>query len=321
MKRPTTPDTVLLVTASCDQSADLVKKALRDSGEKWFRLNTDKFPWEVKSTFSPGSGFAYWERTNRVESSEIKAVWYRRNVSPELPPETDEHHREFCGREHRAYIEGTLATLDGVKWLSHPAATARAELKLLQLSIAHEIGFVIPITATTNNPGTVSEMSQEHELVAKAVRSGYLNSPEGFRAVFTTQLSEEDLADLDGLALAPATFQELVPKKSDIRVTVVGRKVFAAEILSQERESSKIDWRATDDPFLKHRPHQLPSDIAQKCRRLTSELGIDFGAIDLALTNEDSYIFFEINPNGEWLWIQQQLGLPIAESISEWLTQ
>ena len=203
MKRPTTPDTVLLVTASYDQSADLVEKALRDSGEKWFRLNTDKFPGEVKSTYSPGSGFAYWERTNRVESSEIKAVWYRRNVSPELPPETDEHHREFCGREHRAYIEGTLATLDGVKWLSHPAAPARAELKLLQLSIAHEIGFVIPITATTNNPGTVSEMSQEHELVAKAVRSGYLNSPEGFRAVFTTQLSEEDLADLDGLALAP----------------------------------------------------------------------------------------------------------------------
>ena len=180
-----------------------------------------------------------------------------------------------------------------VRWLSHPAATARAELKLLQLSIAHDIGFITPVTATTNDPGTVSEMSQDHELVAKAVRSGYVNSPQGFRAMFTTQLSEEDLAELDGLALAPATFQEMVPKKSDIRVTVVGPKVFAAEILSQERESSKTDWRATDDPFLKHRRHCLPNDIAQKCRRLTSELGIDFGAIDLALTNEDSYIFIE----------------------------
>ena len=141
----------MLVTASYDQAAGLVEKALTDSGEKWFRLNTDKFPGEVKSSYSPRSGFAYWKGTNRVESSEIKAVWYRRNVPPELMSGTDEHYREFCGREHRAYIEGTLATLDGVKWLSHPAATARAELKLLQLSIAHEIGFVIPITATTNN--------------------------------------------------------------------------------------------------------------------------------------------------------------------------
>ena len=321
MKQLTTPDTVLLVTASYDQAAGLVEKALTDSGEKWFRLDTDKFPGEVKSSYSPRSGFAYWEGTNRVESSEIKAVWYRRNVSPELPATTDEHHREFCGREQKAYIEGTLATLNGVRWLSHPAATARAELKLLQLSIAHDIGFVTPLTATTNDPGTVSQMSQDRELVAKAVRSGYVNSPEGFRAMFTTQLSEEDLAELDGLALAPATFQEMVPKKSDIRVTVVGPKVFAAEILSQERESSKIDWRATDDPLLKHRPHGLPCDVAKKCRRLTVELGIDFGAIDLALTKEDSYVFFEINPNGEWLWIQQQLGFPIAESISEWLTR
>ena len=298
-----------------------MEKALTDLGEKWFRLNTDKFPWEIKSTYSPGSGFAYWEGTNRVESSEIKAVWYRRNVSPDLPSMTDEHHREFCAREQKAYIEGTLATLNGVKWLNHPAATARAELKLLQLSIANDIGFVTPVTATTNHPETVFQMSQGRELIAKAVRSGYVNSPEGFRAIFTTQLSKEDLADLDGLALSPATFQEMVPKKSDIRVTVVGPKVFAAEILSQERESSKIDWRATDDPLLKHRPHCLPNDIAQKCRQLTSELRIDFGAIDLALTKEDSYIFFEINPNGEWLWLQQQLGFPIAESISERLTQ
>ena len=86
------------------------------------------------------------------------------------------------------------------------------------------------------------------------------------------------------------------------------------------RYLDELEWRFSnwdnDHIFV----HTLPSDIAQKCRRLTSELGIDFGAIDMALTNEDSYTFFEINPNGEWLWIQQQLGFPIAESISEWLT-
>ena len=63
------------------------------------------------------------------------------------------------------------------------------------------------------------------------------------------------------MALAPVTFQENVEKSSDIRVTVVGDEVFAAEILSQGRESSKVDWRATDDPDLEHRMHELPPHL------------------------------------------------------------
>ena len=125
---------------------------------------------------------------------------------------------------------------------------------------------------------------------------------------------------LTGLALAPVTFQEKVEKVSDIRVTVVGDDVFAAEILSQGRESSKVDWRATDDPNLEHRVHELPSALVSRCRRLVSHLGLNFGALDLALKPDGTYVFFEINPNGEWLWLEDQLGFPLSERIATWLT-
>ena len=133
-------------------------------------------------------------------------------------------------------------------------------------------------------------------------------------------IEDKDLDDLEGLRLAPVTFQDYVHKVADIRVTVVGQDVFAAEILSQENKSSKVDWRATDDPALEHREHEVPSDVSSLCRALVQELGLRFGAIDFGLTQDGSYVFFEINPNGEWLWIETLLGYPIAERIAAWLS-
>ena len=312
---------VLLVTASYDEAANLVERRLSRMGEPFFRLDTDRFPSEIKATYSPETGFVYQDGTRQIKSEEVTAVWYRRNVSPSLPDIVDQYDREFCEREQKAFIEGTLATLNDVKWLSHPSATAHAEHKLGQLTLARRIGLATPDTATTNDAVEVRRLARSSEIIAKAVRSGYVKSPDGFQAIFTSRLSEDDLEDLGGLDLAPATFQELVPKKSDIRVTIVGDNLFAAEILSQERESSSIDWRATDDPGLKHNQHALPDGIAAKCREMVSTLGLSFGAIDLVRTPEDNYIFLEINPNGEWLWLEHQLEFPISQSIAEWLTR
>ena len=316
-----TANKVLLVTASYDRAAGLVEERLSRMGEPFFRLDTDRFPFEIKATYSPETGFTYQDGEQLVKSDDVAAVWYRRNVAPSLPDTIDQYDREFCTREQKAFIEGTLATLNDVRWLSHPSATAYAEHKLGQLTLARKIGFSTPATSTTNDPVSVKRLSGNGSLIAKSVKSGYVNSPDGFQAIFTTRLSQNDLQDLDGLDLAPATFQELIPKKSDIRVTIVGANLFAAEILSQEKESSSIDWRATDDPDLKHEPHVLPNEIAAKCHEMVHALGLSFGAIDLVRTPEDNYVFLEINPNGEWLWLEYQLEFPIAQSIADWLTQ
>lgn len=316
-----TANKVLLVTASYDRAASLVEERLSRMGEPFFRLDTDRFPTEIKATYSPELGFTYQDGEHQIKSDDVAAVWYRRNVAPSLPDTIDQYDREFCAREQKAFIEGTLATLHGVRWLSHPSATAYAEHKLGQLTLAKKIGFSTPATAATNDPISVLRLSGTGGLIAKSVKSGYVNSPDGFQAIFTTHLSQDDLRDLDGLDLAPATFQELILKESDIRVTIVGENLFAAKILSQERESSSIDWRATDDPDLKHERHVLPDEIASKCHEMVRALGLSFGAIDLVRTPEGNYVFLEINPNGEWLWLEYQLEFPIAQSIADWLTQ
>jgi len=286
-----------------------------------FRLNTDEFPVRVRTSFLPEKGLTLTVDGKTLQGSFVRSVWYRRHVEPALPPGLDEGVRDFCEREARAFLDGALGCLPAQRWMSHPAAVAQAERKPYQLAIASELGFRIPRTLITNDSQMLTTIAAERELVAKAVSSGYVASERGNRAIFTSALSTEDLEKLNGLELSPVIFQERIPKLADIRVTVVASKVFAAEILSQEDESSAVDWRATTDPELPHRVHTLPEEIAGLCRRLVSHLGLAFGAIDLALQPDGQYVFFEINPNGEWLWLEDKLGFPIADTIAEWLSR
>ena len=314
-----TANTVLLVTASYDLAPLYVGAALERRGVPFFRLDTDRFPSEVQASFDPQRGLSISDGDMHISHREVKSVWYRRNVAPNLPEDLDVGSSEFCEREARMFLEGALTSLPTQRWLSSPQAIWLAERKPYQLAKAAQLGFTLPRTIVTNDEAAVKGFALENELVAKAVSSGYIKGIDGNRAIFTNALVPGDLEDLSGLALAPVIFQENIVKSSDIRVTVVGNDVFAAEILSQSRESSNVDWRATDDPDLEHRPHELPSMLARQCLSLVSNLGLAFGALDFALTPDGTYVFFEINPNGEWLWLEDQLGLPISDRIAAWL--
>jgi glutathione synthase/RimK-type ligase-like ATP-grasp enzyme len=63
----------------------------------------------------------------------------------------------------------------------------------------------------------------------------------------------------------------------------------------------------------------LPAAIEEKCVALTQRLGLRFGCIDMIVTPEDKYVFLEINPNGQWRWVQELTGMPIAEAIADLL--
>jgi glutathione synthase/RimK-type ligase-like ATP-grasp enzyme len=118
----------------------------------------------------------------------------------------------------------------------------------------------------------------------------------------------------------PVIFQAYVPKRVELRITVVGGEVFAAEIHSQQSNHTRHDWRRYDLGETPHLPHELPADVARRCLRLVGELGLCYGAIDMVLTPDGRYVFIEINPNGQYLWIEQMTGLPISDAVCDLLT-
>lgn len=109
--------------------------------------------------------------------------------------------------------------------------------------------------------------------------------------------------------------QEEIKKQYDVRVTVVGSQLFATAILSQEHEETTVDWRKGSRPDLQHERIDLPREVEEKCFALMKRLNLRYGAIDLVCDLQGKLWFLEINPNGQWAWIENLTGYPIAAAI------
>ena len=191
----------------------------------------------------------------------------------------------------------------GPRWLNSPLAILSAENKPCQLAAAFRLGFRIPDTVVTNSAEQLAKFFREGTVIAKPLRMALLQNRDDERVIFTTRLSSTS-PSVESVNAAPLIIQREIAKKADIRVTVVGEVVFATEIQSQNYEETETDWRRGGHVELVHREHELPYEIAKKCVCLTREFGLRFGAIDLILDRKGLYWFLEINPNGQWAWIQ-----------------
>ena len=199
------------------------------------------------------------------------------------------------------------------------AIVLRAQRKLTQLQLARGLGFDIAPTLVTTDPDELLTFRAAHaDLVSKQVgfTQGFKlpGTDEGFR--YTLPVTPRDLTHVEAIRLCPIIVQARVPKRSELRVTVVGEKVFAAEIDSQETHHTATDWRRYDHPHCVLRPHRLPDAVASQCVGLTHALGLRFGALDLVLTPDGRYVFLEINPNGQYLWTEHAAGLPISDAMA-----
>jgi glutathione synthase/RimK-type ligase-like ATP-grasp enzyme len=205
----------------------------------------------------------------------------------------------------------------GKRWLNSPVAILEAENKPKQLALACKLGFEVPETIITNKASTARKFVGDGRSIAKPLATALIEADGREQIIFTSHIEASHLDSDASIEAAPIIFQRQIIKQCDLRVTVVGSKVFAAEIHSQDHEETIVDWRKGSRPDLPHKIHGLPTSVAEKCVSLTRQFGLGFSAIDLVLDKLGNYWFLEINPNGQWAWIENRVGLPIAEAIAD----
>lgn len=314
---------ILVVTNRTDQTADFGVLEMRRRGVAYFRFNTEDFPQATVSTLRFGpegiSGHLTTGR-GRLQLDEIESVWFRRPVMPTPSPEiVDPAARQFSFVESLAYIEGLWKAL-GCFWVSRPDRIRAAESKLLQLKVAQDLGFSIPTTLVTTDPHEAGEfLARTDRVVYKPLRQSRVEHQDSTMLLFTNVVRDSHASQLDAVKYAPCIFQEYVPKRFEVRITVFGKDVFAAEIHSQSEEDSVDDWRRSAPLAVPIHPHVLPADVEAKCIQLVRTLDLAFGAIDMILTPEGEYVFLEINPNGQWAWIEQRTGAAMSQSLVDLL--
>jgi glutathione synthase/RimK-type ligase-like ATP-grasp enzyme len=177
--------------------------------------------------------------------------------------------------------------------------------------------FNVPETIMTSDVAVARDFLRRYPqgAIIKTIGSPSIHLPEGRAYVYSNRITASDLPPNTSLNDSPLIVQRLIAKSVDVRVTVVGESIFATEIDSQRFEASRYDWRAAADQSGLHHPHRLPDNIARKCNRITAELGLSYSAIDLCVDDMGEYYFFEVNPNGEWAWIETEVGYPVSDAI------
>ncbi|WP_331741763.1 hypothetical protein OG338_30110 (plasmid) [Streptomyces sp. NBC_00726] len=90
--------------------------------------------------------------------------------------------------------------------------------------------------------------------------------------------------------------------------------MFAAAIHA-ESDAAHEDWRS-DYGSLTYSRTSVPTPVAVGMRLLMRRLGLRYGAADFVVGPSGGWTFLEVNPCGQWDWIQGATDLPIAEAIA-----
>lgn len=317
--------TSLILTHRGDYfTVDRVLAELEARGERVLRLDTDdlgtRFGVQVEVVEQRPR---VWLDTtdDRFDLSSVRAVWSRRVWAPELTTELPEARRHAYAMAHVNTLVAGLSLLDAT-WVNPWHAAEAAESKLVQLVHAKRLGFVVPPTVATSNRWDAAQLEQHvGPLVTKLLVPTVQSMEAHPDFVYTRKVSAND-ASLNDLRWGPRLFQPLVPKAREVRLIAVGARLFAASIDTQGIAHAQVDWRTlTKADGVRWQTETIPDDVATRVPQLLRALGLAYGALDFIITPDGRWVFLEVNPAGEWGWLEAELGLPIAAALADALTR
>lgn len=308
---------VLLSHRADHFTIDKVAQGVADAGFFPLRIDTDAFP-ESRSLSVEASGPVWFDdgaRAHRLDGA--RGVWTRR-VWPGPHASASHVHRLACQAACVEQLTGALLHLRFARWVNPWSAQVAAESKLLQLREAAKVGLRVPPTLVTNDAREVKAFAKRHGPLVTKLLVPLSQSMAGDGPFFyTTRVDLKNGAGLEGLKAAPQIFQPLLEKRSELRVIAVDGKLFTGAIDTQSVPHARLDWRrATSADSAQWTRAQLPAKAAAATLKLMRVLGLVYGAFDFIVPKVGAPWFLEVNPAGEWGFLERDLGFPIAAAIS-----
>lgn len=302
------------------------------------RFNFQDFPRSTTVSIDirgDGATVSFVINGQELPDDRIRSIWYRRTAPFGLPEHLDEISERTAKAECGAFIQSVWSALGGKRWVSNPVRTRAAGRKAEQLIRARRFGFRVPSSLFTNSARDAQAFYRrqggEGRVVYKPHTSIMIRTEDVGRVgvVYTSLLGDADLERIDDIGASPGIFQPYVDKDFEVRVTVIGDRVFPCAIYSQEdvadSPGAKIDWRnwrwdVGPSAISRHGLIDIESPLRDRILELVGSYGLNFAAIDFIVTPDGEWIFLELNPNGQWVWIEEMTGAPMAEAMVDLLT-
>lgn len=310
---------ILIVSSQQDDHAVAVMRRLDQRGAPYLLLDTSAFPTKLQLSVEYLRGersvsLRDISRGTDIDLSTVRTAWYRRPQplvlhSGIVDPATS----EFTFNECVEAVSGLWQIIDA-HWINHPVYDAAAARKLAQLKVAAEAGLTVPRTLVTNRPAEAERFFRSTP-GGKFIYKSFQNTGQAWRE--TRLLTAEAVKKLDDVQYAPVIFQEYIPARCDLRVTIIGEQLFAIAVYTDPQHYA-FDYRMNLET-VRAETFELPRSLETALLRLMRRLNLVYGAIDMRYTPDGDYYFLEINPAGQWQFLEEKTDLRITDYFAHFL--
>ncbi|MFB8792449.1 MAG: hypothetical protein U7123_27290 [Potamolinea sp.] len=322
---------LLIVTSESDIHTDAVIKELQGNRIEPIRINSESFiqqsqyhfAWDADGNLAARA--LYFHDSLR-QAQDIKVIWWRKpqDYLPH-PNVMDSCAIKYAQEETKYLITSLQGLFPGAKWVNNYNNLRLPSSRINQIPVAGKLGILIPPTLVTNYYEPALCFLQEHKdcIVKPMSYSGFLHEGQQY-GCYTRPIDIETLETFrESINLAPLFIQKRIAKKAEYRVTLIGRQHFVCrlEVDHLNDLDVNIDWRVIDPEQVTHVPDELPESYIYKLRQMLDIFGLNFGAFDVIRDDDNELYLIELNPNGQWYWIEILTKMPMVKAMVELITE
>lgn len=258
-----------------------------------------------------------------VDGSEIKSGWLRKDTE-------DSYHFNFLLNnsmdvDHTAVLQNYLRKetrvskqlflSSRIEWLCDYTFVNKNKIEVLE--VAHSCGLNIPGTLVTNRKQELSEFLKNNNIDSFIVKS----IGENLNLVIDNEISYYQPVkllnknDVPGIPdkFLPTIFQEAIQKKYDLRLFYIHEKLYCMAIMSDD-----IDFRLSYERN-RYLPFNVPDSTRKSVIKFMHKLGLNIGSLDLIMDMNDEVYFLEVNPTGEYDFMEKHCNYNIPKIIANQL--
>ncbi len=322
---------LLIVTSESDIHADAVIKELQGNVIEPIRLNSESFIPKSQYHFAWGADGKLTDRALHFydslrQAKEIKVIWWRKpqDYLPH-PNVTDYWAIKYAQDETKFLIQSLRGLFPEAKWVNDYNNLRLPSSRINQIPVARQLGIPIPPTLVTNHYEPALHFLQQYKncIVKPMSYSGFLHEGQQY-GCYSRPINIETLeAFRESIHLAPLFIQKRILKKAEYRVTLIGKRHFVCRLDAEHLNDPDVsmDWRVTEPDKVSHIPDTLPESYIHKLQQMLDIFGLNFGAFDVIRDDDDELYLIELNPNGQWYWIEILTKMPMAQAMVELITE
>lgn len=298
-------NTILIITNSLDETVSYIIERYGKVAD-FFRVDVDRFD---QYQFYVDNKWMISNGEREVSEDSVHSIYYRKPLLPKMDVYEEQYHA-LIQRDIVTLINGIVDSFCGVV-LSKPYLLRKCENKVFQLLYAQQKGIIMPGSYIGNSNYMCEEYSKKDSII-KPLSIGKTYGAYGWELYQTNRFNFFN----SDVSLTPVYLQDYIPKQYEVRLTIIDGNEYTIRIDTKD----KLDWR---NDYRNHKYARItcPDTIRKQCFQMLRDFNLSFGAFDFIVTPDDRWVFLEINPNGQWLWLELSLGLDISEKIIHYLNQ